>query len=348
MSDDSFFREVDEELRSDRVRQAWARYGRFVIAALVVFVIAVAGWRSWEWYTNAQAEQAGDAFLAAVELLEDDKRDEALVALRRIEAEGNDTYRVMARMRIASELAETGETAEAVTLYDAVIADEAADAEQRALARIRAAIILVDTGTLDDVRSRIGSLAGPGGPYRHSARELLGLAQYKDEQLEEAYNTLVTVVDDAEAPQGVRDRTSMLLELIAAKGGPRREDTSVAEAPTILPPLEGTAQGAAATKTATEGSGTPGAGTPGAGTLGAGTQGAGTPAVDGVSPTAEPATVDPTTVEPATAEPVTVQPGTASGGAAASEGGTAPEAASPPADASATGGAAGATGTASE
>ena len=41
MSDDGFFREVDEELRNDRVRSFWNRFGRYIIAAAVALVLVV-------------------------------------------------------------------------------------------------------------------------------------------------------------------------------------------------------------------------------------------------------------------------------------------------------------------
>ena len=226
MSDDGFFREVDEELRSDRMKQAWNRYGTWLIAAAVVLVVVVAGQSVWSWYETREREAAGDRFLAAIRLLEDEKRDEALVELRRIETEGNDTYRTLARMRIATELAENDEAAEAVALYDTVADDPDADAEQRALARIRAAIILVDTGSLADVEQRMTPLAGPGAPYRHSARELLGLAYYRAGDLPQAFNQFSAVMDDAEAPAGVQQRSNLMLDVIASKGGPKRDETA--------------------------------------------------------------------------------------------------------------------------
>ena len=222
MSDDGFFREVDEELRTDRVRKVWQRFGKYIVAAAVALVVVVAVVRGWEWYQNRAAEASGDALLAATRLIEADKRDDALAALRTIEAEGNETYRTLARMKIASVLNDDNRPAEAVAIYDAVAADENADAEQRSLARLRAAMILVDTGTVDDVRQRIGLLATPGAPYRHSARENLGLAYYKARDLQSAFEQFSAVVEDSEAPQGVRERSQLMLQMIASQGGPRR------------------------------------------------------------------------------------------------------------------------------
>ena len=224
MSDDGFFREVDEELRNEGLRQFWRRFGRFIVAGAVLVVLVVGGQALWTWWDNRESARSGDRFNAAIELIERDQRADGLARLREIEADGNTTYRTLARMRIASVLAEDGKPAEAVALYDAVIGNEEADAEQRSLARIRAAMILVDTGTLADVEARVGSLAVPGGPYRHSAREMLGLASYKAKDLQAAFDQFRTVSEDAEAPAGVRERATLMLDLIASEGGPKRDE----------------------------------------------------------------------------------------------------------------------------
>ena len=48
MSD--IFQEVDEEVRRERLMQLWKRYGNFVIAAAVIVVLGVGGWRGYQWW----------------------------------------------------------------------------------------------------------------------------------------------------------------------------------------------------------------------------------------------------------------------------------------------------------
>ena len=50
MSDDSFIREVEEELRSDRLKKVWNQFGAFIIGAAIVIVVATAAWRGSEYY----------------------------------------------------------------------------------------------------------------------------------------------------------------------------------------------------------------------------------------------------------------------------------------------------------
>jgi hypothetical protein len=78
MSD--IFQEVDEAVRREKLEKLWKRYGNFVIAAAVVVLLAVGGWRGYQWWDAKQAAQAGAAFDAAAELADQGKTEDAEAA----------------------------------------------------------------------------------------------------------------------------------------------------------------------------------------------------------------------------------------------------------------------------
>jgi len=60
-----FFREVDEDVRRDRIIGIWTRY-RYVFIGLAVLVVAGTGaWRAYEYYRDQAAEAANTKFEAA-------------------------------------------------------------------------------------------------------------------------------------------------------------------------------------------------------------------------------------------------------------------------------------------
>ncbi len=241
MSDDSFFREVDSELRSDRMQQFWDQFGKIIIAAAVLIVLVIAGGRAWDWYQTNRAQTMGDAYMQAVDLAEAGDGDAARTALAAIASDAPATYRALANMRRAAELTAAGEQTEAVALFDAVAGEGAVDDELRAIASIRAAMVLVDTGTLADVESRVQRLTAPGAPWRGSAREALGLASYKADDLAAAFTQFTTIADDADLPSGLRQRAGVMLDVIASRGGPvRATDEAVPAAAEPAEPVEAT------------------------------------------------------------------------------------------------------------
>ena len=220
MSDDSFIREVDEELRSDRMQEFWARYGKILIAAAVAIVVVTAGYRYYEYYTGTKAAEAGDAFMAAVQLADEGKQDEALAAFAELESRDSPAYKAMALMRGASELAAKGEAEEAIKKFDAIAASADADETMKAIARLRAGMLLVDTGTVTEVEARVGPLSAPGAPFRASAREAIGLAYFKAGDLDNAFKQYESLSTDVETPQALGQRVRIMLDLIASRGGP--------------------------------------------------------------------------------------------------------------------------------
>jgi len=215
--DDSFIREVNEELRSDQMRLVWKRFGRILIGIAVLVVLGTIGKVSYEYWRDSQASAAGDEFLAALTLARDGKKDEALTALGKLEQEGFGSYPVLARMRSASLLAET-DTQGAVNAFTAIAKDTSVPQPVRDAARLRAAYLLVDTGTYEQVSAEVEQLTTPQSATRHSAREVLGLSAYKHGDYARAKEWFDAILNDNETPRNVANRAQMLLDLIAASG----------------------------------------------------------------------------------------------------------------------------------
>ncbi|MEC9343402.1 MAG: tetratricopeptide repeat protein [Pseudomonadota bacterium] len=218
MSDDSFIREVDEELRQDRIQGLWSRYGWLLIAVAVLIVAGTAAWRGWQYYTEQRAAAAGDAYMSAIELSENGRQEEALAALDALVQEGHGAYPTLARLRVAGELEGEGKQAEALAAYDAIAADNSVDEAFRAVARLRAGLIAVDTESYEAVRNRLEPLAAAGGYYRHLAREGLGLSAWKAGAGEEAQEWFRAIAEDAESGSNIRSRAALMLDLLAGKG----------------------------------------------------------------------------------------------------------------------------------
>ncbi len=218
MSDDSFIREVDDELRSDQMQQFWDRYKIFIIGGAIAIVLATAGYRGWNYYTASIAAASGDQFMAAIDLSNDGRHDDAIEKLSELAKTGSGQYPALARLRIASEYAKRGDDKLAIEAYDEIAGDNSVNPSIQLIAKLRAGLLVVETGDLDDVTRRLQPLAGPGLPYRHSAREGLGLANYKAGKKKEALNWFDAVANDAEAGTDIRARANIMLELLAGQG----------------------------------------------------------------------------------------------------------------------------------
>jgi hypothetical protein len=218
MSDDSFFREVNEEIRQEKARAIWARYGTAIIALAVLVVIGTAVFVAYEYWTENQASKSGDEFLAALTLSQEGKNDEALEALKAMESDSYGAYPILAKMRSGTILAQKGEFDSAVAAFDAVSADTSIPVEIRDIAKLRAGLILVDHGSYADVSARVETLTAEGNALRNSAKEALGLSAWKEGKAADALKLFDEITSDDGAPRNIRERATMLSELIRGSG----------------------------------------------------------------------------------------------------------------------------------
>jgi hypothetical protein len=214
---DNIFQEVDEEVRREQLKKLWERYQVFVIAAAVLVVLGVAGWRAYDWWETKKAAEAGAAFEAAIELSEQGKHAEAESAFSKIAASTATTYRPLAMVRAAAELAQTDPKA-AVAAYDKIAADSSVRPELRDLAGLRAGALLIDNGSFADARQRLEPLTGGDHTFRHTARELLALAAWRAGDAATAKRWIELIGTDPATPPDERNRMEMLSALMASEG----------------------------------------------------------------------------------------------------------------------------------
>ena len=215
MSD--IFHEVDEEVRREQLKKLWDRYSIVFIALAILIVAGIGAWRGYEYWVAQKAAAAGAAFEAAVTLSDQGKHAEAEAAFAKVAAEAPQGYRVLARFRVAAGLAQL-KPDDAVKAYDDLAADSTLGATWQDLAALRAGMLLVDRAGFSDMSRRLGPLTEPGRTFRHSARELLALAAWRNHDLAAARRYIDMIATDAETPPGTRARVDVLSALIAADG----------------------------------------------------------------------------------------------------------------------------------
>lgn len=207
------FHEIDEDLRREQIKKLWERYSIVVIAAAILVVASVGGWRGYEYLEAKKAAEAGSAFEAAIGLSEQGKKTEAEAAFAKIAADGSRGYRALARLRAAADAAAANPKA-AAKLYDGIAADPSIAVTEQDLARIRAASLMMETEPYAEMRQRLEPATGEGRTFRHTARELLALSAYRANDATAARQWLDLIGNDARTPASMRSRAEALQALL--------------------------------------------------------------------------------------------------------------------------------------
>jgi hypothetical protein len=207
------FDEVNEEVRREQLKKLWDRYSIFIIAGAILIIAAVGGWRGYQYLEAKKAAEAGAAFEAAAELSEQGKHAEAEAAFTKLAATAPYGYRMLSRLRAAAEVA-TRDPQAAAKLYDDIAADRSVGASEQDLARIRAAGLLLDTTSYNNMLQRLEPATAPGATYRHTARELLALSAWRANDATATRQWLDMIANDGQTPAGLRSRAEALQALL--------------------------------------------------------------------------------------------------------------------------------------
>jgi len=207
------FDEVDEDVRRDQLKKLWEQYSIYIIAGALLIIASVGGWRGYQYVEARKAAEAGAAFDKAAELSEANKHTEAEAAFADLAAKGPSGYRVLARLRMATEVANR-DTAAAAKLFDEISADRSVDVAAQELARMRAAQLLLETNTYPNMKERLEAAAAPGATFRHTARELLALSAWRANDAAATRQWLDLIANDGETPPSLRSRAEALQALL--------------------------------------------------------------------------------------------------------------------------------------
>ncbi len=213
-NDESFFREVEEDYRRDQTVKFFKTYGAYLIAAAFFAVAVVGGYRYVQDRRAAEAARGGDALTNAMTFSDMGKQEESEKALANLAGTGPGSYRVLARLHAAAESVARKQFETALEDYRGVANDEAAPAGLRDFARVQLAALSVDRESYDSLASQLAAFRSGTSAWRFAAKEILGLAAYKEGKKAEAEQLYREIVSDGEAPLGMRQRAQVMLALL--------------------------------------------------------------------------------------------------------------------------------------
>lgn len=209
------FREVEEDLRREQFSKLWDKYGLHLIAVaagIVLIAAAIIGWRAW---SHAQKVEFSARFDEVARQAERAAPDEAALLFGELAAGTTGGYETLARLREAAALLEAGDRAAALAAYERVAAQSDAPAIMRGMARIKAAFILVDEASYDDMKARLQPLLASSSPWRENALELLALSAAKAGVWQDVNTNAQSIIDNPATPPGLRDRAHVMQALAA-------------------------------------------------------------------------------------------------------------------------------------
>ncbi|MES2172740.1 MAG: tetratricopeptide repeat protein [Pseudomonadota bacterium] len=209
----AFMREVDDAVRQDQLLGFWQRYGRWILVAVILGLVAFGGWLYWQHYSKTQSQVVSEQMDAVLTTAAGGGTPDAkqLDALTKADQPG---YRASALLTQAGVASRKGDAKGAIALYAAMAADTKLDQPYRDLALIRQTALEFESLKPQQVVDRLKPLAIEGAPWFGSAGELVAIAYMKMGKTDLAGPMFAGIAKDANVPQSIRSRARQMAGLM--------------------------------------------------------------------------------------------------------------------------------------
>ena len=223
------FDEVDEDLRADQARALLRRYGAFLVLAMLLTLVGVGVYHTWQERQQAAAEAMGSKFVAAQnEAAKKTPPKNLPNQFADIAATAPDGYRTLARLQLGVLEWNSNQHDKAIADWQAVIDDSAAPPLLRELATLTSVQFQLDTGKPQLLKAMLYPLVDGAGRYRPLAAQLTALLDIRLGRTKEATEIIKSLVQDPQVPNGIRETSQDLLMTLQAPLTDNTDSTSKA------------------------------------------------------------------------------------------------------------------------
>ncbi len=213
------FDEVSEDLRADQARSVLSRYGKLIVAAMVLTLIAVGIGEWWNQTKSADHDKVAMQFLAAQKAATSKLPPKDVTQqLADIADTGPAGYQVLARLQLAAAEWDGGQHEKAIAEWDSVSQDSKAPQLLRDLATLNSVQHQVDSGNAQALKERLAPLISGGSRWRPLAEQVTALLDLRLGRTSEAKAIMKSLADDTQAPQGIRQMAQDILITLGDDG----------------------------------------------------------------------------------------------------------------------------------
>lgn len=203
---ETFLREVDENLRRDRLRDFGKKYGALFGVAIALFLLASGGFIWWQQHKVQRSEQQAEQLAEVFKNIGSGTTGDAPKQLDAMSENGSKAVRATAMFTRAALAVQENDLKLATAKYREIAEDSSLPQPYRDAALLRQTSLEFDSLQPQQVIERLQPLAKPGTPWFGTAGEMTALALIKQGQSAQAAQLFAAIAKDKTVPDPIRSR----------------------------------------------------------------------------------------------------------------------------------------------
>jgi hypothetical protein len=204
---ETFLREVDENLRRDRARDFARKYGVWFVIAIALFLVGSGGFIWWQQHKAQRSEKQVEQLAEIFKNIGSGAVGDAPKQLDEMADNGSKGVRATAMFTRAALALQQNDVKTATAKYREIAEDGSLPQPYRDAALIRQTALEFDSLKPQEVISRLQPLAKPGSPWFGTAGEMTALALLEQNQNAQAGQLFAAIAKDKSVPDSIRARS---------------------------------------------------------------------------------------------------------------------------------------------
>lgn len=205
------FDEIEEDLRRDRMKELWQRYGNYILVLALLIIVGVAGNQGYDYWVKTKSQVSGNIFFEAL------TAENSLDALNDAVSHLPDGYAMLARFRMAALYAEDGNSSAAEKSYLELSEDTSINSFYRDIALLLSVMNAPSSLDKNMLIERISDISGFAGPLQGLALEKKAGLHLELNEVDMAISSLTLASELSDIPPSLRQRVAQSLAIISKK-----------------------------------------------------------------------------------------------------------------------------------
>ena len=208
------FQEIDDELRQDKASRMWRVYGKYVVAAAIVIIISVGGYKFWQQKQLDDGEKASIAYEAALARSASGDHKGAIDRLNQEEIGTVAGYAALSQMQKANLAMKIKDFEAALITFKDIAENDNYPQSIKEWASFRHAAVSVEKQIGTNAPADLDSLIATDSPWRFLAKEIKAIKEIETGNKSGAKAIFSELADDENAPERLRLRAAEFLKIL--------------------------------------------------------------------------------------------------------------------------------------
>lgn len=213
--EDAFIQEVNEELKNDRMKDIWEKYGLYIVIFVVVVLTATVSFESLRNWHTKKHQNISDRYAIAMAMQNQGKFEQSIKALESIAQDGSSNlYGDIAQIQIANILFEQNKPEQAVQTLERFLNDSGENQQLHDMATIKLASYKLDKAPVAEIEGLLNPLVEANGNWTSIAQEMLAMLAIREKDLAKSRELYAQIVNNPTTPDGLKSRAQDMLLIL--------------------------------------------------------------------------------------------------------------------------------------